>query len=145
MPSALLRNTSECILLSEHSPPGCLFKKIPLAKRLKKWKKPKFKHVTGSLYKTKWNWYVTCPENLELGKNVDIGIFTYINARYGVRIGDNVQIGSHCAIFSDDTERGLQSEIIIEEGVCIGSHSVILPKYGYQHVFRNVKAGSVIF
>lgn len=113
--------------------------------RFKKWKQPKFKKVTGDLYKTKWNWYVTCPENLKLGKKVDIGIFTYINARYGVTIGDNVQIGSHVSIYSEDTERQIQSKVIIGKGIKIGSHSVILPKYGVQYVIRNVKAGSVIY
>lgn len=114
------------------------------SKRFKKWKPPKFKKVTGDLYKTKWNWFVTCPERLDLGKNVDIGIFTYINARYGVRIGDNVQIGSHCAIYSEDTERHIYSEVFIDNDICIGSHSVILPKYGYQYIRKHIKAGSVV-
>ncbi|MCD6108941.1 MAG: hypothetical protein J7J89_05705, partial [Thermoplasmata archaeon] len=42
-------------------------------------------------------------DTLELGKYVDIGAFTYINARYGVEIEDNVQIGSHCSIYSHST------------------------------------------
>ena len=82
----------------------------------------------------------------DLGKNVDIGIYTYINARHGVRIGDNVQIGSHCAIYSEDTERNINCEIIIGEEVKIGSHSVILPKSGMQFfIWDNIKAGSVVF
>ncbi len=113
--------------------------------RFKKWKRPKFKHITGSLYKTKYNWAVTCPENLELGKNTDIGIFTYINARYGVIIGPDVQIGSHVSIYSDDTERNIRGTIIINKGVLIGSHATILPRDQVFVIDFNVKAGSVVY
>ena len=111
----------------------------------KEWVKPEFEHVTGDLYKTKYNWFVTCPENLALGKNTDIGIFTYINARYGVSIRDNVQIGSHCAICSHDSERDVKGTIIIEKGVLIGSHVVILPRKHWHSISKNVKAGSVVY
>ncbi len=117
----------------------------PEIEEKKVWKKPEFKKVTGDLYKTKWEWYVTCPGLLKLGKNTDIGIFTYINARYGVRICDNVQIGSHCAIYSHDSERDVRGSIVIEEGVLIGSHSLILPRKGVHVISKNVKAGSVIY
>lgn len=113
--------------------------------RFKEWKKPKFKKVTGDLYKTKWNWYVTCPENFVLGKNVDIGIFTYINARYGVIIEHNCQIGSHCVIYSDDTERDIEGQIIVKEGVLIGSHVTILPRKNLFIIDFNIKAGSVVY
>ena len=114
--------------------------------RFKKWKRPKFKKVTGDLYKTKWNWFVTCPENLALGKNADIGILTYINARYGVIISEDVQIGSHCSIYSEDTERGIHGPIFIGSGMKIGSHSIILPKNVKTHnIWTNIKAGSVVF
>ncbi len=113
--------------------------------RFKKWKPPKFKKVTRCLYKTKWNWFVTCPENLILEKNVDVGIFTYINARYGVEIRKGVQIGSHTSIYSEDTERNIRGTIIIDDNVKIGAHSVILPKTGYHFINRNIKAGSVVY
>ena len=43
------------------------------------------------------------PENLTIGENVDIGAFTYINAKYGVFISNNVKIGPHCAILTDNS------------------------------------------
>ena len=67
------------------------------------------------------------PDNLKLGKNVDIGCFTYLNARYGIEIGDNVQIGAHCAIYSDNTENNTHGKVIIGEGSLIGSYTLILP------------------
>jgi len=83
----------------------------------------KIKHLKP----TKWNWVVSYPENLILGNNVDIGCFTYIQAGYGVIIHDNVQIGAHCAIYSEDTERGKYAGVEIKQGAKIGAHTVILP------------------
>lgn len=111
----------------------------------KEWEMPEFELVTGDLYKTKYNWFVTCPANLYLGINTDIGIFTYINARYGVRIEDNVSIGSHCAIYSHDSERDIKGEIIIKKEILIGSHVVILPRKYAHLISKNVKAGSVVY
>ena len=54
-----------------------------------KWEKPTIEH--GKM--TKYNYIVQYPENLDLGKNFDIGEFTYINSNFGVKISDNVQIG----------------------------------------------------
>ena len=111
--------------------------------RQKKWKKPKIKHNRL----TRWNWMVGHPEGLVLGENVDIGAFTYINARFGVEIGDDVQIGSHCAIYSHDTERNLKCRIIIYPGVKIGTHVTILPARGKTsiHVINNIKAGRIVY
>lgn len=111
----------------------------------KEWKRPKFKKMTGDLYKTKYGWVVTCPKNLKLGYKTDIGFGTYINARYGVIIEDNVQIGSHVSIYSHDTERGISGTIIIRKGVLIGSHTTILPRDIVFIINFNVKAGSVIY
>lgn len=66
-------------------------------------------------------------EKFTLGKNVDIGAFTYIQARYGVEIGDNVQIGSHCSIYSHSTIDNKKGRIIIKKGAKIGTHSTIMP------------------
>ena len=52
---------------------------------------------------TKWHWVVWHPENLTIGANVDIGAFTAIFAHHGVTIEDDVQIGSHCSIYSLNT------------------------------------------
>lgn len=110
--------------------------------RFKKWKQPKIKH--NKL--TKWNWMIGHPKGLSLGNNVDIGAFTYINARYDVIIGRDVQIGSHCSIYSHDTERDIKGSIIIKSGTLIGSHTIILPKKGMPHFIEGkIKAGSVLY
>jgi acetyltransferase-like isoleucine patch superfamily enzyme len=88
-----------------------------------KWKKPIIKH--GKL--TKYNYLVYYPENLELGKFFDIGAFTYINANYGVSIFDNVQIGSHCSIYSNSTIDSKKGKITLKENCKIGTHSTIMP------------------
>ncbi len=76
---------------------------------------------------TRWLWVVWHPENFKYGQNVDIGAFTAIFAHYGVTIEDDVQIGSHCSIYSLNTINGTQGPVVIRRGAMIGSHSVILP------------------
>lgn len=87
------------------------------------WKKPVIKH--GKL--TKYNYLVHYPENLELGTNFDIGAFTFINAHYGVVILDNVQIGSHCSIYSHSTIDSKKGKVILKQNCKIGTHSTIMP------------------
>jgi len=91
--------------------------------RFKDWKKPEIKHNIP----TKWNWIVGYPEGLKLGKNVDIGTFTYIMAKYGVIIEDNVQVGGGVRIYSENTIDNTKGEIIIKRNARIGANSVILP------------------
>ena len=76
---------------------------------------------------TKWNWMCQYNENLKLGEYVDIGAFTYINAKYGIIIEDYVQIGSHCSIYSVSTIDGKVGEVILKKNCRIGSHSLIMP------------------
>ena len=92
-------------------------------KRFKNWKKPEFDE-NGM---TKWKWMCQHHESLRLGKNVDIGAFTYINAKYGVEIQENAQVGSHCSIYSLSTIDNKQGKILIKKNAKIGSHSVIMP------------------
>jgi len=89
----------------------------------KTWKKPVIKH--GKL--TKYNYIVQYPENLKLGKNFDIGTFTYINSHYDVEIGDYVQIGSHCSIYSHSTIDDKKGSVILKKNCRIGTHSTIMP------------------
>jgi acetyltransferase-like isoleucine patch superfamily enzyme len=92
-------------------------------KRFKKWKLPTFdKNNT-----TKWNWMCQHHENLKLGNSVDIGAFTYINAKKGVVIDDFVQIGSHCSLYSISTIDDKEGKITLKKNCRIGTHSVIMP------------------
>ncbi len=94
-----------------------------MADRFSNWKPPVIKE--GKL--TKWNWMVQGVKGLKLGKNTDIGAFTYINASCGVEIGDNVQIASHCSIYSLSTIDNKNGKVVIKENACLGSHSVVMP------------------
>ncbi len=89
----------------------------------KKWEKPIIKH--GKL--TKYNYIVQYPKNLKLGRFFDIGSFTYINCRYGVEIQDNVQVGSHCSIYSHSTIDDKKGKVILKKNCKIGSHTTIMP------------------
>jgi len=90
---------------------------------MKKWVKPIIKHGEP----TKYNYIVYYPEKLKLGKNFDIGTFTYINCRYEVTIKDDVQIGSHCAIYSHSTIDEKKGPVVLEKNCRIGTHSTIMP------------------
>ena len=94
-----------------------------IEKRFKDWKYPKIEE--GKL--TKWNWMVQNKDSLVLGKRTDIGAFTYINAKYGVEIQDDVQIGSHCSIYSFSTIDGKGGKVTLKRKCKIGSHSLIMP------------------
>ena len=91
--------------------------------RFDNWKYPEFDEKNM----TRWNWMCQHHENLKLEKNVDIGAFTYINAKHGVIIENNVQIGSHCSIYSESTIDSKEGKINIKENARIGTHSTIMP------------------
>lgn len=102
-----------------------------LINRQTKWKMPKIKDGVP----TKWGWVVRHPENFELGENTDIGFGTYIQAENGVKIGKNVQIGSHCSIYSKNTIDRTGIKIIIEDNVRIGAGTIILPSQNGHYLY----------
>ncbi len=92
-------------------------------KRFPNWKMPEIKELTM----TKYQWLVQYAKNFKLGKFTDIGAFTYINAKNKVVVEDDVQIGSHCSIYSYSTIEGLEGRVLLKKNCKIGSHSIILP------------------
>jgi len=91
--------------------------------RFKRWRSPIVKE--GKL--TKYNWLVQYKKNLKLGYKVDIGAFSYINAKKGVIIEDYVQIGSHCSIYSVSTIDNKIGKVVLKRNCRVGTHSVIMP------------------
>lgn len=75
----------------------------------------------------KYYFLIRHKDKLELGENTDIGAFTYINATHGVVIEKNVQIGSHCSIYTHSTIDGKMGKVIIKEDARIGTHSTVMP------------------
>jgi len=92
-------------------------------KRFAKWMPPEF-DGTGL---TRWNWMCQHHDRLKLGERVDVGAFTYINAELGVVLEDDVQIGSHCSIYTISTIDGKRGKVSIRRNARIGTHSVIMP------------------
>ncbi|MEK7084803.1 MAG: acyltransferase [Patescibacteria group bacterium] len=76
---------------------------------------------------TQWHWLVQHVENFQLGNHTDIGAFTYINAKNGVVLEDDVQVGSHCSIYSVSTIDGKEGGVVLKRGCNIGTHSTIMP------------------
>jgi len=92
-------------------------------KRFINWRFPKIEEGIP----TKYNWIVQNIDGLKLGKFTDIGAFTYINAKFGVIIEEEVQIGSHCSIYSVSTIDNKSGLVHIKRNAKIGTHSVIMP------------------
>ena len=118
--------------------------------RFEKWVQPVLEH--GKL--SHWNWMVHHPDNIKLGNKVDIGAFTYINALAGIEIGDRVEIGSHCSIYSVSTIDDKIGRVVLEEGCKVGSHSTVMPGVtigrnavigAHSFVNKNIPANSVAF
>lgn len=87
------------------------------------WRLPIIKHNKF----TKYNYIVQYPKNLKLGRDFDIGSFTYINCQFGVQIEDKVQIGSHCSIYSNSTIDNKKGKVVLQKNCKIGTHSTIMP------------------
>jgi len=91
--------------------------------RFKDWKPPTF----DERGMTRWNWMCIHSENLEIGRNVDVGAFTLIQAAEGVILEDDVQIGGGCKIYSVDTIEDTRGQVVVRRGARVGANSVILP------------------
>jgi len=91
--------------------------------RFQDWVYPKIEE--GKL--NKYHWVVQNVKGLTLGWKTDIGAFSYINAQYGVTIEDEVQVGSHCSIYSVSTIDNKKGPVVLKRKCKIGSHSTIMP------------------
>jgi acetyltransferase-like isoleucine patch superfamily enzyme len=91
--------------------------------RFQKWKPPSFDRKGM----TPWNWMCQHHTHLKIGKYVDIGAFTYINAKRGVILEDYVQIGSHCSLYSVSTIDDKAGKIVLKKNSRLGTHSVVMP------------------
>jgi len=94
-----------------------------MTNRFNNWKPP----IIDEGQLTRYNWLVQYKDNFRLGLKTDIGAFTYINAKYGVIIEDDVQVGSHCSIYSISTIDNKEGPVLLKRNCRVGSHSVIMP------------------
>ena len=76
---------------------------------------------------TQWSWRVTHREGFKLGKNVEIGSFTVIDAQEGVEIQDDVKIGFGCSILSYSSIDRKGGRVTLRNGCKVGANSVIMP------------------
>jgi len=74
-----------------------------------------------------YGWRCFHNKNLKLGKECDIGHGTLIQAKYGVEIGKEVEIGPFCYLCSWSTIDNKKGKIIVKEKAKIGVHSTIMP------------------
>lgn len=72
-------------------------------------------------------WMVQYLDNFKMGERIDISSFTVINAKNGVELEDDVQIGPHCVLLSASTIDNKHGKITMKKGSCLGSHSTVMP------------------
>ena len=94
-----------------------------MGERFREWVKPEIPE--GRL--TRHHFLVQHRDKLSLGCNTDIGAFTYINAKNGVKIGEYAQVGSHCSIYSISTIDGKEGEVVLGRNCRVGSDCTIMP------------------
>jgi acetyltransferase-like isoleucine patch superfamily enzyme len=87
------------------------------------WVAPQPKH----LQMTQWGWICSHPSGLSIERFADIGCMSYLQAEFGINVGERVLIGSHCSFFSRDDIGGNSGPVVIKEGTSIGTHTTILP------------------
>lgn len=118
--------------------------------RFKEWKPP----IIPEGKPTKYGWIVRHADRFKLGHRTDIGAFTYIQAENGVTLEDEVQIGSHCAIYSVSTIDGKEGSVVLKRNCRIGSHCVVMPGVtvgenavvgAFSFVTKDVPAGAVAY
>ena len=121
-----------------------------MSDRFPNWQPPEIEE--GKL--TKWNWVVQHVDGLILGKNTDIGAFCYLNAKNGISIEDNVQIGSHTSIYTTSTIDNKEGPVVLRKNCKIGAHSVVMPGItvgenaiigAMSFVNKNVPANSIVW
>ena len=92
-------------------------------KKERDWIAPSFDE-TGM---TQWGWRVSHRENFKLGKHVEIGSFTMIDAHEGVTIEDNAMVGFGCVILSYSSIDNKTGRVVLRKGCKVGANSVIMP------------------
>ncbi len=121
-----------------------------MANRFKAWKAPIVEDGKPTVY----NWVVQYISGFKLGYQTDIGAFTYINAKHGVVIEDEVQIGSHCSLYSISTIDNKKGKIHLKRGAKIGTHTTIMPNVtigenttigAYSFVTEDIPANVIAF
>lgn len=79
--------------------------------------------------------------NIKLGKNVSVSCNVMMADKAGIKIGDNVEIGSGTSLLTIDGEQ--TGPIVIDSGVRIGGNVIVLPNV---HIGAHavVSAGSIV-
>ena len=91
--------------------------------RFKNWKRPEFDERN----ETKWGWMCQHHQNLKLGYGVDVGAYCYLNARIGISLEDNVELGSHASIYSSTSIDHKEGYVTVKKNAKIGSHCTVMP------------------
>jgi hypothetical protein len=76
-----------------------------------------YPNYKGELLTENWYGVIDYVDNLRLGFGADISIFVYMNAREGIEIGRNVEIGQHTSLLSWSSIGDKKGRIVIGDDV----------------------------
>jgi len=80
-----------------------------------------------------WRCRFYAPDRVSIGRNTIVGNDAFLDGRYTIRIGNNVNIGGEVAIFTAEHDPNdkcfamVGGPVVIEDYVAIGSRATILP------------------
>lgn len=104
-------------------------------KRFKDWKQPVFdedgwaypNEMYAKIREHSYGWRCFHTENLKLGKGCDIAHGCLLQAKYGIELGENVELGPFVYLCSWSTIDDKKGKVIIKDGTKIGVHSTVMP------------------
>ena len=80
-----------------------------------------------------WRAEFYAPEKIVIGRHTVIGDTAFLDGREGIRIGTNVNLGSHVTIYTrqhdiDSAEFAeVGAAVVVEDYAYVGSHAIVLP------------------
>ena len=89
------------------------------------WAYPNADNAFKQLHSYGWRCFHT--KNLILGYGCDIGAFSLLQAKYGIKLGQDVELGPFCYISSWSTVDNKQGKVIIKNGTKLGARVTIMP------------------
>ena len=117
--------------------------------RFEDWEEPYFDEdgfaywLDNIIPQRNYGWRCQHHRNLKLGKGVDIGCFTYMNAKFGIEIGKNTQLGGGCLVYSYNSENNTTGPVKIGKNCLIGANTTILPNSNIPNGSK-IKIGSIV-
>ena len=75
-----------------------------------------------------YGWHCLFPNKLILNHGCDIAHGSFLQAKHGIEIGKDVELGPFCYISSWSTVDNKQGKVIIKDGAKLGARVTVMPR-----------------